>query len=469
MTNLELLEILGNVRGDYIVRAQAFRQKKQKKRSVRLKRGVLTFAAVLVTLSLLCGTAMAISDDFREYVQETIAKILPLTTKHFVVEGIDEEREVSAVGDLSCDNTGYAFYIDCENYELTEENGSFYLRPSMGTDNEDVPDCEVEIRHYEEPPEQLCSAVYRKMEDNWKSISNAEKSDAPECYFFTAISGTEWDSPIEKHYFFEDGAAGSYHITARYFMEASEGHGARFEQMISSFTLLTKSAQDDQPMTLELPGAKTDWNTPVRLAFQKALRTIHEEMYLPVIAEQITLSEGASIENEKFAVYDVDGDGEEELLVRISNSYMAGMCEVIYGYDAHSAALKTELYSFVAVTHYPGMLKVDASHNHGKAGDVIWPYSVYQYNPVKDKYEESYSVDAWDKSKADYDQLREMPFPEDIDTEHNGYVYLITEGKTQTILNRKSFDNWEAALFADKEPLTIPWQKMTSENIEELQ
>lgn len=47
------------------------------------------------------------------------------------------------------------------------------------------------------------------------------------------------DSPVEAHYFFYDGSTGSYHITAKYFLEAAEGHGMRFSAMVDSFTLVT--------------------------------------------------------------------------------------------------------------------------------------------------------------------------------------------------------------------------------------
>ena len=38
------------------------------------------------------------------------------------------------------------------------------------------------------------------------------------------------------------------------------------------------------------------------------------------------------IENERFAILDIDGDEKDELLVSVSNTYTAGMIEVIYGY-----------------------------------------------------------------------------------------------------------------------------------------
>ena len=41
--------------------------------------------------------------------------------------------------------------------------------------------------------------------------------------------------------------------------------------------------------------------------------------------------------------------------------------------------------AYVAVTHYPGMLKADASHNQGYAGDILWPYTLQFYGRFKEK------------------------------------------------------------------------------------
>ena len=44
---------------------------------------------------------------------------------------------------------------------------------------------------------------------------------------------------MEDHYFLPDGNTGCYHITARFFLEATEGHGCRFSAMVGTFTLVT--------------------------------------------------------------------------------------------------------------------------------------------------------------------------------------------------------------------------------------
>ena len=104
--------------------------------------------------------------------------------------------------------------------------------------------------------------------------------------------------------------------------------------------------------------AEGQWeDTPARKAFQKVLQTIHDELYWPELPDvgEIDLGEPGTIEDEEFAVFDVDGDGQEELLVSVSNTYTAGMYEIIYGYDAQTDGVQVEAQNYWAVTHYPGM------------------------------------------------------------------------------------------------------------------
>lgn len=225
------------------------------------------------------------------------------------------------------------------------------------------------------------------------------------------------------------------------------------------------TAEPTQPET-----AVPDRNDAARSAFQRALRTVHDDLRWPELPDSgnIEVWESGTIEDEQFAVTDVDGDGEEELLVSVSNTYTAGMCEIIYGYDPQTDGVRIESHSYVGVTHYPGMLKVEASHNQGYAGDVLWPYAIAYYDEAEDSYKDAFYVDAWCKDITDYDSYTETPYPDDIDTEHDGYVYLITENGERRFMNRADHEKWEAGIFTNKEPLTIPWQKITTANIDAL-
>lgn len=229
----------------------------------------------------------------------------------------------------------------------------------------------------------------------------------------------------------------------------------------------TTETETTQPAAIQQEFGWQD--TLAHNAFRKTLKTIHDELYLPLpnasYKQEIDLFEPGTIEDENFAVLDVDADGEDELIVTISNTYTAGMCTVVYDYDADTDDVREEACTGLAAKFYPGMIQVEASHNHGHAGDVLWPYAILTYDQEKDVYEDAFYVDAWSKEIADYDSSLDMAYPEEIDTEHDGFVYLITENGQQRVINRKDYESWEADMFSQKEPLTVFWQKITSENI----
>lgn len=89
-----------------------------------------------------------------------------------------------------------------------------------------------------------------------------------------------------------------------------------------------------------------------------------------------------------FAVYDVNGDGEDELIIKYTSSSSAGMREAIYSYDSEAGTLHQELLEFPALTFYDnGFIRADASHNQGDDPEA-WPYIMYQYQENTDSYEE---------------------------------------------------------------------------------
>ena len=111
------------------------------------------------------------------------------------------------------------------------------------------------------------------------------------------------------------------------------------------------------------------------------------------------------------------------------------------------------------------MMKMLASHHPGRAGDVLWPYSVLTYDAQTDSYQVFCFVDAWDRnlSETDYEG---NPYPEDIDADNVGHVYLISDSEGDRTLNQADFEKWEAELFSGKEEITVSWQPLTAENID---
>ena len=103
----------------------------------------------------------------------------------------------------------------------------------------------------------------------------------------------------------------------------------------------------------------------------------------------------------QFTILDIDGDGEEELIIRYVSGPMGGMREVIYSFSGGDF-LTEELLEFPPLVYYDnGFIRADASHNQGDDTDG-WPYVMYQYMGESDSYKEVGSGVSGDGSIESY-------------------------------------------------------------------
>lgn len=202
-----------------------------------------------------------------------------------------------------------------------------------------------------------------------------------------------------------------------------------------------------------------------------------EEAYFAVVEELYrthTLPDGtdlgydeiSDLSGNQFAIYDIDQDGKEELIVIWTTTYTAGMSEMIYDFDSASGTLREELRVYPMLTFYDnGVLEAGMSHNHGLAGDMdFWPYTLYQYDKNTDTYVVAGVVDAWNKAFYEKDgQGRE--FPDDLDADGDGVVYKITAGEEERLIDLEEYQKWRGSVIGESKKVEIPFQKMTEENI----
>lgn len=204
-----------------------------------------------------------------------------------------------------------------------------------------------------------------------------------------------------------------------------------------------------------------------RSAYRAALENLLNNRVLPSGAAYEAAPGDGMAEN-RFAVYDVDMDGKEELLLAYASAYTAGEGAQIYAYDGGAGALRTELEEYPQLTFYDnGMIRADWSHNQGLAGS-FWPYSLYRYDPDADSYVLAGMVDAWDKAftKTGADGA---PFPDDIDVSGSGFVYYIMTGgayeKTPPV-DAADYQAWYDGYMHGASEITVPYLPLTAENIE---
>ena len=282
MKPMDLLDTIGSIQDKYILQAEKVRNgvpsaKKQKAFRPISYRIAAMFALVLAgILFLQTPIGVAAVELVKDSISRLIESIFPPKEIIVMPGGTLEVVQHEAQGRDPQDNApGFVMYIDTENYVMTEENGSYYVRQiPIEYDREEIrqqqsalleelspeeqeaaidariqeltdfyaslPVNEIEIR---EVPGNEFSAyaeeVRNQASSDWETVTAMSWIDKPLAYTFSVSDGTAWDSTCEVHYFVDTGRQGTFHIIARYRLEAAEDLGSRFTSMIQTFEVVT--------------------------------------------------------------------------------------------------------------------------------------------------------------------------------------------------------------------------------------
>lgn len=178
------------------------------------------------------------------------------------------------------------------------------------------------------------------------------------------------------------------------------------------------------------------------------------------------------LSTENFAICDVNGDGGNELITQRNNTVTPGRMETVYNQYG------TEILSgYPLMTYYDnGYVQAGWSHNQGKAGEKLWPYTLCRTTGAgwSRRYTTAAVIDGWDKSLGDtYLSYtgESIPFPDDVDKDGDGFVYYLITGEEGgyapeygTPMDYAEYANW-AAVFLGANVVKPAYIPLTEENI----
>ena len=294
MTNHQLLDMIGDARGEFLLEAQRHREgtakvKQKKAERPALYRIAAVFALILAgILFLQTPIGAAAVEMVKESVSRLIENLFPPKDIIVMPEGNPEVVPHEAQGRDPVEETpGFVMYVDTQGYEMTEESGTYYIRQiPVELDREEIrkqqaavlegmtpeeqeaaidqriqeweayyasqPVCEIQIR--EVPDREFLSyaeELQSKMAQSWDNVTDVIWTDRPLAFTFTAAKGIGAQAPYENHYFVDNGKQGTFHIISRYHQEAAEGHGTRFTAMIQTFRVVTEEDAVKQEQTVQ--------------------------------------------------------------------------------------------------------------------------------------------------------------------------------------------------------------------------
>lgn len=146
--------------------------------------------------------------------------------------------------------TDFVIHINPNLYAGGEENGVYMIRPTtpMG---EELPECSLEIQRLANvTPSAAAELLGEKLTENYRHVGEIAQAEAIAGFFIHGDNGNEWDDEQVDVTITDDLLGGSYILTARYFTEATEGHGVRFGDMVGTFQAVTSNDAASMPAYL---------------------------------------------------------------------------------------------------------------------------------------------------------------------------------------------------------------------------
>ena len=147
-----------------------------------------------------------------------------------------------------------------------------------------------------------------------------------------------------------------------------------------------QKVQNDQQEQIEYSNlADIKINAP----FLSVLEKIYDEHMLPDGTVLYNLDNEEQLAENRFAIFDIDSDGKDELIFSYTSGAMADVRDFIFDYNqnAQEVMLEAEFSPSPATMYYnDGIVYEKGLHNQGN--EEPWPFSLYKYNSVIDKYED---------------------------------------------------------------------------------
>lgn len=206
--------------------------RKPKAKKKNRKWGVLVAAAAIIVLAfgMQTETGSAIVDKVKSMFEPEKDIIQS-------IEGIEEDTNLQLNEGKNAD---YVIYVDEERYVMNESETGDIIRPKEPL-GEIYPEVSMVIT---EVKDKGAADVFTEVKDDilseYPTVILVEQTTEPvQGYMlFAKKDGTDWDNELTKIYVIDNKVEGSFVIQQKYFAEAEEGHGVRFDEMLKEFHIV---------------------------------------------------------------------------------------------------------------------------------------------------------------------------------------------------------------------------------------
>lgn len=205
---------------------QPIQKQKKKRPFVTLVSSVAACVMVFAGLQTEAGYAMM------EKMKQWFAPEKEITLE---LEGTKEESHVT----LHENASQYVIYIDEERYKITQNEAGHDVITAKEPLGSQYPEVSMEINQQTNTSKDaLIQKLEKELTESGFVLRASEPVTTPQVGYEIRGLGSEntnWDTPVKK-FFILEGKDGTFFVfKQQYFLEAAEGHGARFDAIIKEF------------------------------------------------------------------------------------------------------------------------------------------------------------------------------------------------------------------------------------------
>lgn len=206
-------------------------RKMMKMRKIAISLATIVAATLLLVFGLQTSPGMALIKSIQDL----------FVPEKEIIQNIEGQEEKTEVHLNEGKDAEYVIYIDETRYKMIREEDADIIT-TIEPLPERYPEVTMEIKQIaNEKPEEVVEKVKTALTKNFPELRDIETVTEPvEGFLLHGAAGSEWDSKIVHAYVISNGNDGSFVITENYFLEAAEGHGARFYRMLESFEIVDK-------------------------------------------------------------------------------------------------------------------------------------------------------------------------------------------------------------------------------------
>jgi hypothetical protein len=215
---------------------------------VKPKKKLLSRLVIQVSVATVLGVAFF---GFTKPGQAAFKRIeqllLPEKTIVQQLEGNEEETKLTLnegqgqkAGQSDDLEVSYAIYVDEEMYKVENVGGKDRIVPKLAAEN--LPQVYMEIEQVaDKSPQMLVEEIVQEMKAEGYQLKEVAQVDDPvKGTLVTGSTGNKWNDVVVRYYLVDNQHGGSFVIKQHFFLEAEEGHGARFYYMLKEFRVITK-------------------------------------------------------------------------------------------------------------------------------------------------------------------------------------------------------------------------------------